>query len=116
MRVIFYNHPLPGIDSLSGRTKGFGEEGEQLVSLVCKKEKQKQPLYDPFLPIRVRPKGARNEAGAVRESRTLGCKAPGPADCLCWRDLLVTIPGAVMDGEGKDIKDDEVECRDLFCT
>lgn len=83
MRVIFYNHPLPGIDSLSGRTKGFGEEGEQLVSLVCKKEKQKQPLYDPCLPIRVRPKGARNEAGAVRESRTLGCKAPGPADCLC---------------------------------
>lgn len=116
MRVIFYNHPLPGIDSLSGRTKGFGEEGEQLVSLVWKKEKQKQSLYDPCLPIRVRPKGARNEAGAVRESRTLGCKAPGPADCLCWRNLLVTIPGAVMDGEGKDIKDDEVECRDLFCT
>lgn len=47
MRVIFYNHPLPAIDSLSGRTKGFGEEGEQLVSLVWKKEKQKQPLYDP---------------------------------------------------------------------
>ncbi len=36
--VVFHNHPPPATDSLSGLTKGPGEEGEQLVSLVWKKE------------------------------------------------------------------------------
>lgn len=38
MRVVLYNRPPPATDSLSGLTKGPGEEGEQLVSLVWKKE------------------------------------------------------------------------------
>lgn len=38
MRFVVYNYPPPGTDSLSGLTKGPGEEGEQLVSLVWEKE------------------------------------------------------------------------------
>lgn len=59
MRVVFYNHPPPGIDSLSGLTKGPGEEGEQLVSLVWKKENSNTTTLWPCSPIRA--KGLRGQ-------------------------------------------------------
>lgn len=115
MHVDFYNHPPTGIDSLSGCTKGPGEEGEQLVSLVWKRRAGPQLFYDPCLSIRARPKaGWRSEVGGGAQGAK--SKAGAGEKAISWPHRLgrrrLSLPirftcdnsRCCSDGEGKDIK------------
>lgn len=119
--LVLRDRPPPGVDSLSGLTKGLAEEGEQLVSLDLERGKQKHNQFmTPAGPLQPGgPKGARSKVGAVGESNKLGLHCPGTCRLSLPLRFTCHCSRCGYDGEWKDVKSskgEEVECRDLSRT
>lgn len=63
LRAVFYSHPLPGTDSLSGLTKASVRRVNNWCHWFGKRKTVTLPLYDLSAPIRAGPKGARSKVG-----------------------------------------------------
>lgn len=80
MRVLLYNHVVgPGTDSLSVQTKGSGEEGEQLVSLVWEKRQTVTTTLWPLLLIRAPVLRGQKTELWEKPASCRGWSASGPA-------------------------------------